>query len=324
MEISAIILFFHYAVFRFDPFPSFDESKFDYVFNCKGAVTGRITNPESDSRNPVKERNRKIGLTWPLDGKVKVTDEFGRRYHPILKNWRMHYGIDMVPANDSYIRTVSSGKVIFSGVKEGYGRTVIIEHNDSLKTLYSHNSINYVHRGEYVQKGEVVGRIGQSGLTTGKHLHFEVILNDKRVNPLNLLEDFFSSSEKILFEVDSFKRKYALSLNYYMKGDYSKAIDGFTELLNYDYGNELSDNSIYWIGESYFAMGKYSSAVKAFEQVLYFPYSEKIEPAKYMIAKSYYKQGNYRAARQILLDFKRDFPESSHLSYVENLLKKLE
>ena len=108
-----------------------------------------------------------------------------RRFHPILKRYKAHLGIDYAARTGRAIIASSSGKVVHKGWKGGYGRTVIIQHSNGLKTLYAHmrGYAKNIHRGQRVPQGKVIGYVGTSGRSTGPHLHFGLYKNGKPVNP---------------------------------------------------------------------------------------------------------------------------------------------
>ena len=116
---------------------------------------------------------------YPIN--TRITSYYGPRWG------RMHEGIDFAAPMGSPIRAVSSGRVVYSGWASGYGRVVIIQHQRGLKTLYAHNSKLLVRNGESVGKGEVISRSGNTGNSTGPHLHFEVQVNGRPENPLNYI-----------------------------------------------------------------------------------------------------------------------------------------
>jgi murein DD-endopeptidase MepM/ murein hydrolase activator NlpD len=99
----------------------------------------------------------------------------------------MHNGVDMNAAQGDPIRASADGKVILSGVKGGFGNTVMIDHGGGMVTLYAHQSKLGVSVGERVKAGQTIGYIGSTGLSTGPHLHFEVRINSVPKNPANYL-----------------------------------------------------------------------------------------------------------------------------------------
>jgi len=125
----------------------------------------------------------------PVQGEIKSS--FGSREHPIFGIKSFHTGIDIAGMNNSPIVAANDGMVIFSGTKGGYGNLVIINNGiyagSSLSTLYGHLSRSAVTSGQMVKKGEIIGYEGSTGYSTGPHLHFEIRLNGKPVNPLNYL-----------------------------------------------------------------------------------------------------------------------------------------
>lgn len=99
----------------------------------------------------------------------------------------MHNGLDMHGNAGDPIRAAADGKVIFAGVKGGYGNAVMIDHGGGMVTLYAHQSKLLVKEGERVKAGDVIGLIGSTGLSTGPHLHFEVRLNGSPVDAAKYL-----------------------------------------------------------------------------------------------------------------------------------------
>ena len=136
------------------------------------------------------ERQGAIGL--PVAG--HVTSNFGLRFHPILHILRMHKGVDIGAAWGSPVHAAMDGVVAIAGQAGGYGNLVRINHSNSLQTGYGHLSRIMVRPGERVQRGEVIGLSGSSGLSTGPHLHWEVARNGVLVNPLSIT---FASMETL-------------------------------------------------------------------------------------------------------------------------------
>ena len=124
---------------------------------------------------------------WPVPSSTRITSPYGYRIHPILKTKKLHTGIDIGAASGSSVVAFNSGKVIFSGYNGGYGNTVIVDHGGKISTLYAHNSKLLVKVGDKVEKGQVISKVGSTGLSTGPHLHFEVRENGQHKNPMNYL-----------------------------------------------------------------------------------------------------------------------------------------
>lgn len=122
--------------------------------------------------------------SWPVPGYSRISSPYGYRIHPIFNTKKMHTGIDIPAPTGTPTVSIDSGKVIFAGIKGGYGKTVMIQHDDGKVTLYAHNSELTVSVGQRVQKGQVIAKIGSTGNSTGPHLHFEVRINGKHVNPV--------------------------------------------------------------------------------------------------------------------------------------------
>lgn len=118
-------------------------------------------------------------FAWPVVN-ARITSGFGKR-------WGGHHkGIDMVSSKRSILAS-DNGKVVFAGTRSGYGKTVIIDHNNGYRTLYGHLSKINVSVGATVEKGEVIGVMGSTGNSTGVHLHFEILKNGAAQNPMKYL-----------------------------------------------------------------------------------------------------------------------------------------
>ncbi len=112
---------------------------------------------------------------------------FGPRVHPIYGTVKMHNGLDMDGPMGQPIVAFASGRVIFAGVKGGYGNAVMIDHGGGMVTLYAHQSRLAVKVGQRVEGGQVIGYVGSTGLSTGPHLHFEVRIDGRPVDPMKYL-----------------------------------------------------------------------------------------------------------------------------------------
>lgn len=124
------------------------------------------------------------GIAMPASG--PITSYFGNRYHPILHFTRFHAGVDIGAGWGSPIVAAGDGQIIGAGWSGGYGREVQIAHGGGLVSLYGHMSEIVAQQGSFVRKGELIGYVGSSGLSTGPHLHFEVRMSGRPVNPLEV------------------------------------------------------------------------------------------------------------------------------------------
>lgn len=120
-------------------------------------------------------------------GQCRVVSGFGMRYHPILHYRRMHTGIDLAAQGGTPVYATGDGRVEVAGRGAnlgGYGMCIVINHGYGFKTLYGHLSDVKVCQGQKVKRGELIGNVGRTGLSQGYHLHYEVIQNGNKVNPV--------------------------------------------------------------------------------------------------------------------------------------------
>jgi hypothetical protein len=120
---------------------------------------------------------------------------FGSRHHPIYKIKKKHLGIDFPAPIGTPIYATGNGKVNESGTERGYGKMVKIDHGYGYETLYGHMSQIKVKKGQKVNRGEVIGYVGNTGISTGPHLHYEVIKETRPVNPIDFFYNDLSPSE---------------------------------------------------------------------------------------------------------------------------------
>jgi len=142
----------------------------------------------ADYFSPDGKSVRKAFLRSPVDFR-RISSRFQKsRWHPVLGKKRPHRGVDYAAASGTPIKASGDGKIIFRGRKGGYGRAVMIEHGGGIVTLYGHMSryASKQRRGTRVTQGQIIGYVGQSGLASGPHLHYEFRINGSHRNPLTV------------------------------------------------------------------------------------------------------------------------------------------
>jgi murein DD-endopeptidase MepM/ murein hydrolase activator NlpD len=122
---------------------------------------------------------------WPARG--EFTSGFGWRRNPLGQRWRFHSGIDVAGDRGDPVYAAAQGKVVTAGWSSGYGRYVVIDHGFGITTLYGHCHQLLVREGEHVRRGDTIARMGNTGMSTGDHLHFEVHVDGAAVDPLDYL-----------------------------------------------------------------------------------------------------------------------------------------
>lgn len=113
-----------------------------------------------------------------------------KRFHPVLKIYRAHLGIDYAASIGTPVRAAGNGKVVFAGDKGGYGKAIEVSHDGSYKTLYAHlNGFSKsLRRGQNIKQGQVIGYVGNTGLSSGPHLHFGLYRNNNAINPATVVK----------------------------------------------------------------------------------------------------------------------------------------
>jgi murein DD-endopeptidase MepM/ murein hydrolase activator NlpD len=124
---------------------------------------------------------------WPAKG--WLTSRFGMRVSPFTGRRQFHSGIDVAGAPGSPVIATARGRVVFAGPKGPMGQAVIIDHGHGVETHYGHNQEVHVKRGQQVERGDVIASLGNTGRSTGPHLHYSVEVNGKAVNPLDYIFD---------------------------------------------------------------------------------------------------------------------------------------
>jgi len=130
---------------------------------------------------------RKALLRTPID-RARISSHFGMRKHPIYGFSRMHTGVDFAAPRGTPVFAAGDGKIEYMGRNGGYGNYVRIRHNGSFQTAYGHMKgfARHLGAGHRVEQGDVIGYVGSTGVSTGPHLHYEIIQNGQKINPLEL------------------------------------------------------------------------------------------------------------------------------------------
>ena len=134
-------------------------------------------------KSAISYRDRLDHTPRGMPTRGRVTSRYGSRRHPVTGRTQIHEGIDLAAPTGTPIVATADGVVLFGGSRAGYGRTVIINHGYGFQTLYGHASKIAVRVGQRVKRGQVIAYVGSSGVSTGSHLHYEVRVSGKPVNP---------------------------------------------------------------------------------------------------------------------------------------------
>lgn len=133
-----------------------------------------------------------------VDG-VYVSSYYGPRIHPIYKARHQHKGIDIAARKGTAVVATGNGQVTGTKSRGGYGKQILIEHADGYMTRYAHLNTILVNTGDIVKQGDTIGTVGTTGLSTGNHLHYEIIKDKKVIDPLFMLPDTLQRNEYLSY-----------------------------------------------------------------------------------------------------------------------------
>ena len=162
--------------------------------------------------------SKKTLMKTPLNG-ARLSSGFGNRKHPILGFTKMHKGVDFAAPIGTAIFAAGDGIIEYSGWNGAYGKYVRIKHNGTFKTAYAHLSKIYKKKGAKIKQGDIIGALGNTGRSTGPHLHYEILISGRQVNPLriklpsgkhipkNELESFYKKQEVINSKILAMRKK---------------------------------------------------------------------------------------------------------------------
>lgn len=162
----------------------------DYSYEFQDIVAAIKDITKASQSIPVLGQKQQELLPMPVDG--AVSSEYGMRFHPILKQQRMHNGIDIAQKEGIPVKTVLDGMVYSVGQDKEMGNVIKIRHDNGLTTVYAHLKDIYVKEQESVKQGFIIGTVGKTGLAEAPHLHFEIWRDNKSEDPkkwLNMLDD---------------------------------------------------------------------------------------------------------------------------------------
>lgn len=200
------------ALYRNGKFKKYGEViSAEFINNGKTYHAYRFeVNGKSDYFDDQGKSLKKAFLKAPLSFR-RISSTFSRaRYHPVLKIYRPHHGLDYAAPSGTPVSSVSEGTVVFSGRKGQYGKFIIVRHRNGYKTCYGHLSriARGIRRGTSVEQGEIIGYVGSTGLATGPHLHYEIRINDRPVNPLTVkLPDGDPIPKSLMAEFRKFRER---------------------------------------------------------------------------------------------------------------------
>ena len=160
------------------------ESKIQHLDKEFDDVEAEIKKKQEELKQQQIQINTGSGYVWPLDGCYVLTSLAGGRTHPITGKPNNHLGIDVRADYGTPIKAARGGVVLISTYHWSYGNYVVVDHGNGDTTLYAHMSSRSVSVGQTVKQGQVVGKIGSTGSSTGNHLHFEVKVRGVRYDPI--------------------------------------------------------------------------------------------------------------------------------------------
>ncbi|MDR3289801.1 MAG: M23 family metallopeptidase [Rickettsiales bacterium] len=177
---------------------SFENKDIEYLTNyvdknvMESIVIKKDLYNNIDKLQSLEEFLNELPLYRPIHD-IIISSQFGERVDPFSGKIKSHYGIDLAGPLLTKIFAPAEGKVIFTGMRGGYGNVLVLEHKNKIKTMYGHLNNFLVKIGDEVKRGQIIAVQGSTGKSTGAHLHYEIIKNKQIVNP----SDFLREGEKI-------------------------------------------------------------------------------------------------------------------------------
>ncbi len=166
-----------------------DIEKYKAIYEAAEAEEQRLIRENQSAMsygaNPVKYTGGV--MAWPVPSSQRITSSYGYRIHPVYGTKKFHSGIDIGAGYGVDIIAAADGTVTLSADNGGYGKCLIINHGSGISTLYGHNSVLLVSKGQKVTKGQLIAKAGSTGVSTGPHLHFEVRVNGSTADPMQYL-----------------------------------------------------------------------------------------------------------------------------------------
>lgn len=173
---------------QFHHFVAYTESRMSDLDRSMTSLKSSLT----QAKEELIKRQEILRVTpniWPTDSR-KVSSEYGYRRDPFTRRLSMHTGIDIAGRHGAPVYAAADGKVITARYESGEGNHIVIDHTRGLRTVYMHLSKFAVKEGDTVKKGEVIGYIGSTGRSTGPHLHYEILVWGRQVDPADYLPDW--------------------------------------------------------------------------------------------------------------------------------------
>ena len=167
---------------------TYQEQSVDELLRRSGLVKVSL----QDALTKVTEVSRRwshLPMLTPTSG--YISSSFGRRMHPLFHQMHYHTGLDFSTPSGEPIFAPANGKVVHSSKSHGLGLRIVLDHDFGIKTVYGHCSKLVVTAGQEVRRGDIIGYVGRSGITTGPHLHYEVHVDGHPTNPFKYLLDLF-------------------------------------------------------------------------------------------------------------------------------------
>ena len=155
-------------------------------------VCSTLTYAQNTKKENVMDPLKSLPIHFPLakEDFKNISSPFGFRRHPILQKNKLHAGIDLVAPKGAAVLASANGVVQKSVYQKGYGNHIVIAHYLTLETLYAHLWITLVKKGDTVTQGQLIGFVGDTGLATGPHLHYEIRMNNKKLDPIRFWKSF--------------------------------------------------------------------------------------------------------------------------------------